>query len=106
MTRTSRITPLTHVSSRGLRYALRNRTLNMCANAVKIIIIGKPLMIFLRGGEEVTGATLTRFFGFHVAVLPGLATLLIFVHLLLVQRLGISVPPKLEVEWTVNPAAK
>ena len=34
-------------------------------------------MIFLRGGEEVTGATLTRFFGFHVAVLPGLATLLI-----------------------------
>jgi len=72
----------------------------------QVPIIGKPLMIFLRGGEEVTGATLTRFFGFHVAVLPGLATLLIFVHLLLVQRLGISVPPKLEVEWTVNPAAK
>ena len=27
---------------------------------------------FLRGGNDVGGATLTRFFGFHVAVLPGL----------------------------------
>ena len=42
--------------------------------AGQVPIIGKPMMIFLRGGEEVTGATLTRFFGFHVAVLPGLAT--------------------------------
>ena len=37
----------------------------------QVPIIGKPLMIFLRGGEDVTGATLSRFFGFHVAVLPG-----------------------------------
>jgi len=72
----------------------------------QVPVIGKPMMIFLRGGEEVTGATLTRFFGFHVAVLPGLATLLIFVHLLLVQRLGISVPPKLEVDWAANPTAR
>src|SRR5215471_4643889 len=69
----------------------------------QVPIIGHPLMIFLRGGEEVTGATLTRFFGFHVAVLPGLATLLIGLHLLLVQRFGISVPPKLEAEWKTKP---
>src|SRR5207245_2388463 len=62
----------------------------------QVPIIGKPLMIFLRGGEEVTGATLTRFFGFHVAVLPGIATLLLAMHLLLVQHLGMSVPPGLE----------
>lgn len=72
----------------------------------QVPIIGKPLMTFLRGGEEVTGATLSRFFGFHVAILPGLATLLILLHLLLVQRLGISIPPKLEVQWTTNPSAK
>ena len=42
----------------------------------QVPIVGKPMMIFLRGGEEVTGATLSRFFGFHVAVLPGVATLL------------------------------
>ena len=58
--------------------------------------IGKWLLVFLRGGQEVTGATLTRFFGFHVAVLPGLATLLLAIHLLLVQHLGMSVPPGVE----------
>jgi len=72
----------------------------------QVPVIGKPMMIFLRGGEDVTGATLTRFFGFHVAVLPGLATVLILVHVLLVQRLGISIPPKLEMEWGANPSAK
>ena len=55
-------------------------------------VIGKPLMIFLRGGEDVTGATLTRFFGFHVAVLPGVFTVLLSIHLLLVQRQGMSEP--------------
>jgi len=69
----------------------------------QVPLIGKALMIFLRGGEDVTGATLTRFFGFHVAVLPGLATMLILLHLLLVQRFGISVPPKLEAEWSAKP---
>jgi cytochrome b6 len=54
--------------------------------------IGKSLMVFLRGGEEVTGATLSRFFGFHAAVLPGLFTVLLGIHLLLVQRQGMSVP--------------
>jgi quinol-cytochrome oxidoreductase complex cytochrome b subunit len=58
--------------------------------------IGEWIRVFLRGGNEVTGATLTRFFGFHVAVLPGLATLLLALHLLLVQRLGMSVPPDVE----------
>lgn len=69
----------------------------------QVPLIGKALMIFLRGGEDVTGATLSRFFGFHVAVLPGLATMLILLHLLLVQRFGISVPPKLEAEWSTKP---
>jgi cytochrome b6 len=72
----------------------------------QVPVVGRPLMIFLRGGEDVTGATLTRFFGFHVAVLPGIATLLIAIHILLVQRLGMSVPPRVESEWTVNPSAR
>jgi cytochrome b6 len=59
-------------------------------------VIGKPIMVFLRGGEDVTGATLSRFFGFHVAVLPGIFTVLLGVHLLLVQRQGMSEPLELE----------
>ena len=61
-----------------------------------IPFIGKPLMIFLRGGEEVNGATLSRFFGFHVAVLPGIFTVLLGIHLILVQRQGMSEPIGLE----------
>jgi len=64
--------------------------------AGSVPIVGKWLLVFLRGGEEVTGATLTRFFGFHVAVLPGLATMLLAMHLLFVQQLGMSVPPGVE----------
>ena len=64
--------------------------------AGSVPLIGKWLLIYLRGGEEVTGATLTRFFGFHVAVLPGLTTVLLAMHLLLVQQLGMSVPPGVE----------
>jgi cytochrome b6 len=61
--------------------------------------IGPPLARFLRGGDDVGGATLTRFFGFHVAVLPGITTLVLLVHLILVQKHGISSPPKVEDEY-------
>jgi cytochrome b6 len=54
--------------------------------------IGEPLKYFLRGGDDVTGATLSRFFGFHVALFPGIFTFLLIVHLLLVQRQGMSEP--------------
>ena len=59
-------------------------------------IVGKFLLRFLRGGDEVTGATLTRFFGFHVAVLPAITTVLIAVHVILVQKHGMSVPSRLK----------
>jgi len=39
---------------------------------------------------------LTRFFGFHVAVLPAITILLLVIHLALIQRQGISVPPGME----------
>jgi quinol-cytochrome oxidoreductase complex cytochrome b subunit len=59
-------------------------------------VVGKPIMEFLRGGEDVTGATLSRFFGFHVAVLPGIFTVLLGIHLILVQRQGMSEPLEYE----------
>lgn len=74
--------------------------------AGQVPLLGHPMMVFLRGGPEVTGATLTRFFGFHVAVLPGLVTVLIAIHLFFVQRQGMSVPPGVEAEWAANPSAR
>lgn len=59
-------------------------------------LIGEFLVRFTRGGPDVTGATLTRLFGMHVAILPMIATVLVVVHLLLVQMHGMSVPPRVE----------
>lgn len=59
-------------------------------------IVGKFLLRFLRGGEEVTGATLTRFYGFHVAVIPAMTIALLAIHVLLVQKHGMSIPASLE----------
>src|SRR4051794_31305437 len=59
-------------------------------------LVGRPMLRFLRGGDDVTGATLSRFYGLHVAILPAMATALVAVHLLFVQRQGMSVPPSVE----------
>jgi cytochrome b6 len=59
-------------------------------------LVGRFLVRLLRGGDEVTGATLTRFYGIHVAVLPAAVTLILGLHLYLVQRHGMSVPLSVE----------
>ncbi|MBI1872637.1 MAG: cytochrome bc complex cytochrome b subunit [Acidobacteria bacterium] len=64
--------------------------------AGSVPLVGTFLLRLLRGGDEVTGATLSRFYGLHVAILPAATTLLITAHLLLVQRQGMSVPPGIE----------
>jgi cytochrome b6 len=47
---------------------------------------------FLRGGEDVSGDTLTRFFTLHVCVLPFLLLFLAGFHLYVVQKHGMSLP--------------
>ncbi len=61
-------------------------------------LIGEWTVRFLRGGDRVTGGTLSRFYGWHVAILPAIATVLLVFHLLLVQVKGMSVPPAREEE--------
>jgi cytochrome b6 len=61
-------------------------------------VIGGFIKAFLRGGFDVTGDTLLRFYAFHVAILPILVLALIGLHLLLVQYHGMSVPLSLEKE--------
>src|SRR5689334_13770653 len=72
--------------------------------AGSVPLVGRFMMRLLRGGDDVTGATLSRFFGFHVAVLPAITTLLIALHLLLVQRQGMSVP--IGVEQKLEPGER
>jgi quinol-cytochrome oxidoreductase complex cytochrome b subunit len=67
-------------------------------------VVGHFMLRLLRGGDDVTGATLSRFYGLHVAILPAMATALVAGHLLLVQRQGMSVP--LSVEGKLKPGEK
>ncbi len=53
-------------------------------------IIGEGISSYIRGGELVTGITLSRFFAFHVVILPVFIVTLILIHVLLIRRQGLS----------------
>lgn len=59
-------------------------------------LIGKAIMIVLRGGEDVSGATISRFYAIHIAILPAIFVSLLSLHLLFVQRQGMSEPEHLK----------
>jgi ubiquinol-cytochrome c reductase cytochrome b subunit len=56
-------------------------------------VVGDYVTVLLRGGPQVSGATLGRFFALHVGVLPALLLVLVSVHLFLIRRIGIAMPP-------------
>jgi quinol-cytochrome oxidoreductase complex cytochrome b subunit len=55
--------------------------------------LGPWLAQFLRGGQEISGETLTRFYSLHMLLIPGAIIGLITLHLYLVIRLGVTSPP-------------
>jgi cytochrome b6 len=57
-------------------------------------IVGEDLLLLARGGENVTGDTLSRFYALHVAILPLIVIVLLGIHLYLVQQHGMSVPDR------------
>jgi cytochrome b6 len=57
-----------------------------------IPVVGVWVTRLLRGGEDVTGDTLTRFYGFHVSILPVFLLAILAVHIFLVQKQGMSIP--------------
>jgi quinol-cytochrome oxidoreductase complex cytochrome b subunit len=59
-------------------------------------LIGSSLLLLLRGGAEVGEATLARFFGIHVLVLPLLLGGLVALHLLFVHQQGLANPKRAE----------
>ena len=63
--------------------------------AGSVPIVGEAMLNLLRGGEDVTGATLSRFFGLHVAIMPLIFFIILTIHLFFVQVQGMSIP----LEW-------
>ncbi len=56
-------------------------------------VLGTFIVKLLRGGEQISDVTLTRFLALHVAFLPPLMMALFGLHIFLVRRIGISSPP-------------
>ena len=56
--------------------------------------VGRYLLLLARGGDEVTGNTLARFYAVHVVILPLVTFAIIGLHLFLVQKHGMSVPDR------------
>jgi quinol-cytochrome oxidoreductase complex cytochrome b subunit len=48
-----------------------------------------PLLAFLVGGQEVTGATLSRFYFLHILVMPAFILLLFYLNFASVRRIGL-----------------
>ncbi|MBI5419240.1 MAG: cytochrome b N-terminal domain-containing protein, partial [Deltaproteobacteria bacterium] len=57
-----------------------------------IPVVGDTLKYFVRGGNVVGQLALTRFFAFHVVILPGLMILFLVLHFLMIRRQGIAEP--------------
>ena len=53
-------------------------------------LIGDWLANFIRGGTDIGQSTLTRFYLFHVVVLPLLMVIVIALHVYLIRMLGVS----------------
>jgi ubiquinol-cytochrome c reductase cytochrome b subunit/menaquinol-cytochrome c reductase cytochrome b subunit len=55
--------------------------------------LGPYIAEFLRGGPEYTGAIISRFYAIHMLHIPGALGALIFLHVFLVTKLGVSPAP-------------
>jgi ubiquinol-cytochrome c reductase cytochrome b subunit len=56
-------------------------------------VVGDTIANILRGGDHITGTTLSRFFELHIAILPLCFLTLMIIHLFLIYRTGISATP-------------
>jgi quinol-cytochrome oxidoreductase complex cytochrome b subunit len=56
-------------------------------------VAGEWILLLMRGGQELTGVTLARFYGVHVWALPAALVIVLSLHIYLVFRIGISSAP-------------
>ena len=65
----------------------------------EVPVVGTPLLYMLRGGADVSAQTLTRFYNFHIGIVPTVFFALLAAHILLVRLHGVA---KLEGDERTN----
>ena len=63
-----------------------------------IPIIGEDLALWIRGDYVISGATLNRFFALHVAVIPLVICMLVFLHIVALHEVGSNNPEGIEIK--------
>lgn len=58
--------------------------------ASRVPIAGPAIVKLMLGGPIIAGATLSRFFALHVFVIPGMLIGFVFLHVLMVVKLGVN----------------
>src|SRR6202165_5803000 len=58
--------------------------------ASRVPLIGSTAVLMMLGGPIIAGATLSRFFAFHVFVIPGMLFAFVCLHVWMVVKLGIN----------------
>ena len=56
----------------------------------EVPFVGVPILYMLRGGAEVNPQTLTRFYNFHIGVIPSVFFLALLAHIFLVRLHGVA----------------
>lgn len=58
--------------------------------ASTVPLVGRHLLYLVRGGEDITGATLVRFYSLHVLYLPALMCIVLWAHFHIIKRQGVK----------------
>lgn len=66
--------------------------------ASAIPYMGELMLVWLRGGYNVAGVTLHRFFSLHVIAIPLFLCIVIFMHLVALHRVGSNNPDGIEIK--------
>lgn len=56
----------------------------------EVPLVGGPVLHLLRGGSEVSGNTVTRFYNLHIGFLPTLLFLVIVAHIVMIRLHGVA----------------